>query len=42
MHVEEIADASDGRLFVGLGLSAGGKESGVETHLQLLDRLLDR
>ncbi len=34
MHVEEIADASDGRLFVGLGLSARGKESGVETRLR--------
>lgn len=34
MHVEEIAEASDGRLFVGLGLSARGKESGVETHLR--------
>lgn len=34
MHVEEITDASDGRLFLGLGLTARGKESGAETQLR--------
>jgi ketosteroid isomerase-like protein len=31
IEAEEITDASDGRLFVEFGLTARGKESGVET-----------
>ena len=33
MRAEEIAEASDGRVLVGLVLTGRGKESGIETEL---------
>ena len=35
MEAHEITDASDGRLFVGFGLTARGRESGAETQIHL-------
>jgi ketosteroid isomerase-like protein len=34
MEAEEITDTSDGRILVGFGLTARGKESGAETQLR--------
>jgi ketosteroid isomerase-like protein len=34
LEAEEVTDASDGRLFVGFGLTTRGRESGAETKLR--------